>query len=62
MSQEVRAYIYRIFLALLVLGTVFNIFRLTDDQAGALKDFVSLLVLSFPIGLAVKNTSTEPQD
>lgn len=60
MNEAVRAWIYRVFLAVLVVGAAFNAIQLTKDQQDALQNLVSLVVLSFPVGLAAKNTSTKP--
>lgn len=59
MEEPIRAWIYRVFLAVLVMLAVFNAIQLTQDQQDALKDLFEVLVLSFPVGLAAKNTSTK---
>jgi hypothetical protein len=53
MSESVRAYIYRVLLALVPLLAGFG---LVDDNKAAL--IVALVTAVFGVGLAVKNTST----
>ena len=54
-----RAWLYRVFLMIIVVAGAFNIVVLSDSQQEALGDLVQLLILGFPVGLAVRNTSTK---